>query len=375
MIRSAFASDAHAHAPQAPSCRDFARLLAICAIAIVSAGAALAQPLTVLVHDSFAIGEDVIAAFTQDTGIEVDILPAGDAGAVVNRAILTRDNPIADVLFGVDNSLLGRAADAELFRPYRSPALDRVPERLVFDPQHRVTPVDVGYVTFNLDVDWFQQSDVPVPMDLPDLTDPQWLGLTVVTDPTASSPGLAFLLATIARFGEGGSYDWLDFWADLRDNGVLVTSGWNDAYYGAFTRYGGDRPVALSYATSPAAEVIFAEEALDDAPTSSLLCEACVWRQIEAVGILTGTDQVDDAQAFVDFMLSDAFQSEVASNMFVYPVVPDVELPEEFARFAPVPSEEQVASLPTQQIFERQQHWLEQWSQVVQQGRAPADVR
>ena len=338
-------------------------------------GSAVAQPLRVLVHDSFAIGEDVIAGFTERTGIEVEILPAGDAGAVVNRAILTRDRPIADLLYGVDNSLLGRAVDAGIFLPYESPLLAGVPDDLVFDPEHRVTPVDVGYVSFNLDDGWFSRTSVDPPTDITDLATAPYEGLTVVTDPTASSPGLAFMLATIARFGEGGGYDWLDFWADLRDNDLMVVSGWNDAYYAAFTRYGGDRPIVLSYATSPAAEVIFAEEPRDEAPTSNLFCTACVWRQVEAVGILDGTDQPEEAQEFVDFMLSDAFQADIAPNMFVYPAVRGVDVPQEFARFASVPSEEQVATLSTETIFENQGRWLEQWTQVVQQGRAPADVR
>ena len=336
---------------------------------------AAAQPLTLLVHDSFSISENVLATFTERTGIEVEVLPAGDAGAVVNRAILTRQNPIADLLYGVDNSLLGRAGDADLFVPYESPRLTSVPDRFLFDPQHRVTPVDVGYVNFNWDRAWFEGADVAPPTDLRDLATDAYEGLTVVTDPSSSSPGLAFMLTTIARFGEGGDYDWLDYWADLRDRDVLVTSGWSDAYYGAFTRYGGDRPIVLSYATSPAAEVIFAEEPLDEAPTANLFCERCVWRQIEAVGILAGTDRTEDAQALIDFMLSETFQADIPLNMFVYPVVEGVELPEAFERFAAVPSEAQVATLSPSRIFERQQTWLEQWTAVVQQGRNPASVR
>lgn len=343
--------------------------------ALVLAGIAAAQPLTVLVHDSFSIGEDTIAAFTERTGVDVQILPAGDAGAVVNRAILTRQNPIADLLYGVDNSLVGRAFDAGLFVPYRSPELANVPDQLVFDPDHRVTPVDVGYVNFNWDKAYFADLGLAPPTDIVELTGEAYRGLTVVTDPASSSPGLAFMHATIAKFGEGGEYDWLDYWEDLRSNDLLVTNGWSDAYYSAFTRYGGDRPIVLSYATSPAAEVIFADEKLDDAPTGNLFCERCVWRQIEAVGILDGTDRLDDAQAFIDFMLSETFQADIPLNMFVYPAVAGVALPAEFERFATIPSEAQVATLSSQAIFENQQRWLEQWVQVVQQGRTADAVR
>lgn len=352
-----------------------ARALIGCFATIALSGVALAQPLTVLVHDSFSIGEDTLAAFTERTGIEVQILPAGDAGAVVNRAILTKQNPLADLLYGVDNSLIGRAADAELFVPYRSPELAQVPDRFVFDPEHRVTPVDVGYVNFNWDKAFFADREIMPPSDLTDLADEAYRGLTVVSDPSSSSPGLAFMHTTIAAFGEGGDYDWLDYWEDLRDNDLLITSGWSDAYYSAFSRYGGDRPIVLSYATSPAAEVIFADEELDEAPTANLFCEACVWRQIEAVGILSGTDRLEDAQAFVDFMLSETFQADIPLNMFVYPAVRDVALPSEFEKFAPTPSEAQIATLPTQAMFENQQRWLGQWTQVVQQGRDAEDVR
>lgn len=352
--------------------------LAACALLLagILAPSARAQgPLTVLVHDSFAIDEAVLEQFTQHTGIEVEILPAGDAGAVVNRAILTRDNPIGDVLYGVDDSLLARALEAELFEPYRSPELDRVPARFRFDPEHRVTPVDVGYVNFNWDVAWFEQAEVDPPADIVDLAEPAYRGLTAVTDPTSSSPGLAFMLATIARFGEDGAGDWLDFWADLRDNDLLVTQGWNDAYYGAFTRYGGDRPIVLSYATSPAAEVMFADEPLEEAPTANLFCRACVWQQIEGVGILAGTDRVGDAQAFIDFMLSTDFQQAIPPNMFVYPVIEEAAVPPEFEAFAAVPTEDEIATLDRERQAERQALWLEQWTQVVQQGRDPAQVR
>ena len=352
------------------------RLVLLAALVAVACPTwAAAQPLTLLVHDSFSISEDVIATFTDRTGIDVEVLPAGDAGSVVNRAILTRDNPIADLLFGVDNSLLGRAADANLFVPYESPRLASVPDRFVFDDRHRVTPVDVGYVNFNWDRAWFEEAGIAPPGDLRDLATEAYAGRTVVTDPSSSSPGLAFLLTTIARFGEGGDYDWLDYWADLRDRDLLVVSGWSDAYYGAFTRYGGDRPIVLSYATSPAAEVIFAEEPLDEAPTANLFCDRCVWRQIEAVGILAGSERTGDAQALIDFMLSETFQADIPLNMFVYPAVEGIALPDAFQRFAAVPTENQIARLSPDRIFERQQTWLEQWTAVVQQGRDPAAVR
>ncbi|UCH26373.1 MAG: thiamine ABC transporter substrate-binding protein [Trueperaceae bacterium] len=332
------------------------------------------RPLTVMTHDSFSVSTDVITAFTEETGIEVRFLAAGDAGEVVNRAILSKGRPLADLLYGIDNNLIARAIDQEIFEPYKSPLLSKVDPSYRFDPEGFVTPIDVGFVNFNLDKAYFEASALPLPQDITDLTLAAYRGLTVVENPASSSPGLAFMLATIARFGENRPYSWLDFWAELRDNELLVTDGWTEAYYTAFSLYGGDRPVVLSYASSPAAEVIFASEPLDSAPTSNLLCTKCVYQQIEAVGILAGTDRRQAAERFIDFMLDKRFQEDIPTNMFVYPVSLDAALPAEF-RFGALPSKEQVASLDPRAVENHQLRWLDEWTQVVLQGRDPDEIR
>ncbi|MCA9836961.1 MAG: thiamine ABC transporter substrate-binding protein [Trueperaceae bacterium] len=339
--------------------------------ALILMSAASAQTLTVLTHDSFAISEEVIAKFTQETGIEVEFIAGGDAGETLNRAILTKNNPIADVLYGVDNSLLARAKAADLFEPYESPVLDQVASRYQFDPEHSLTPTNVGYVNFNIDKAYFAEQGVTPPADLMDLTQAAYKGLTVVENPATSSPGLAFMLATIARFGETGDYTWLDYWAELRDNELMVVSGWNDAYYSAFSLYGGDRPIVLSYASSPAAEVMFAEAPLSEAPTANLFCETCVFEQIEGVGILKGSKHRQEAQAFIDFMLSEDFQADIAANMFVYPVREGTPLPEAFLDYSQIPSEEESASLEPSEIEGNLKTWLLDWTRVVEQGQAP----
>lgn len=332
--------------------------------------AAHAQTLTVLTHGSFSLSEEVVAAFTKETGVEVEFIEGGDAGETVNRAILTKNNPLADVLYGVDNSLIARAVGEGIFEPYRSPALEGVPDEYLFAGD-LVTPIDVGYVNFNYDKSFFAENEVAVPETLERLTEEAYRGLTVVQNPASSSPGLAFMLTTIAKFGDG----WLTYWADLRDNDVQITDGWEGAYYTSFTQYGGDRPIVLSYATSPAAEVVFAEEELDDAPTGNLFCEACVYRQIEAAGILAGTDNVEAAQRFIDFMLSEQVQEDIPLNMYVYPVVDNADLPDAFEQYARTPGAEQVAALPSQEIEANLSEWLDAWTQVVQQGREPGEVR
>lgn len=352
--------------------RTLARLGLLC-LALGAFGLAAAQQtLRVLTHDSFAVPDEVAAAFSEQTGIELEIIQAGDAGEMVNRAILTKERPLADVLYGIDNNLLGPALEAGIFEPYQSPALASVEARYRFDPEHFVTPVDVGFVNFNLDLAYFEAAGLEPPQEITELTEPRYRGLTVVPDPATSSPGLAFMLATIAKFGEEG---WLEYWAALRDNDLLVTSGWSDAYYNAFSRYGGDRPVVLSYASSPAAEVIFAEQPLEAAPTANLFCARCAYEQIEAAGILKGTDKPDAARAFIDFLLSPDFQAAIPESMFVYPVVEGTPLPETFDAYAQAPAPEARASLPSQAVADSLQGWLADWRAVVQQGRDPADLR
>ncbi|MGL4609870.1 MAG: thiamine ABC transporter substrate-binding protein [Trueperaceae bacterium] len=320
----------------------------------------VAQTLRVLTHDSFVVSEAIIKAFTEETGIELEFFPAGDAGEVVNRAILTKDNPLADVLYGIDNSLLARAMSENIFEPYQSPELANVADDFEFDTTHSVTPVNVGYINFNVDKAYFEENDLALPKDITDLTTEIYKGLTVVQNPATSSPGLGFMLATIARFGEESDYTWLDYWRELRDNEVMVSSGWSEAYNAAFTRYGGDRPIVLSYATSPSAEA---------GATVNLFCEQCAYEQIEAVGILKGTKDLEAAQTFIDFMLSESFQSDVPSNMFVYPVIENIKLPSDFEQFAVKPSPEQIARLASDSIEENVVRWLKEWTTVVEQGQ------
>jgi thiamine transport system substrate-binding protein len=348
------------------------RLAALTAALLI--GAALAQPLTVLVHDSFALSNDVFERFEADTGIAVRLLQGGDAGELINRSILARA-PLADVLFGVDNALLARALDAGLFEPYRSPGLAGVPVAFDFDASGHVTPIDVGYVVFNLDLDWFERAGLAPPDDLDDLITPAYRGLTTVQNPATSSPGLAFLLTTIDRYGEGEGNDWLAFWQALRDNDLLVTDSWTDAYYTAFSRYGGDRPIVLSYATSPAAEVLFADEELTSAPTANLLCPRCAFRQIEGAAILAGSERRAEAEAFIDFLLSPDVQADIPLTMFVYPALSSAPLPPAFLEFAATPAPSETATMTPERIADGQQGWLERWTQVVLQGREADRVR
>ncbi len=319
--------------------------------------------LVLMTHDSFAVSKEVIAEFEQREGVKVTVLPAGDAGTALNKAILSRDAPLADLLFGVDNTFLSLALEAAIFDPYQSPALAAIPERFRLDPTSQLVPVDYGYVSINYDKAYLKQKNLTPPTTLRDLTKPEWKSMLVVENPATSSPGLAFLLATVAEFGTEGSYTYLDYWRDLRANDVLVVEGWSDAYSTQFSGASGKgpRPLVVSYATSPAAEVYFSEGKLSEPPTGSLNIGSFL--QIEFIGILKGTKQRALAERFIDYMLSKRFQEDIPLQMFVYPVLPDAALPDVFTKFAPVP--DAPANVTPQQIGQNRENWIEAWTKVV----------
>jgi thiamine transport system substrate-binding protein len=337
------------------------------AVALASASAACSDSggddaVRVVAHESFALSEGVLDAFTAETGIEVEVLLGGDAGSVVNQAVITRDNPQGDVLFGIDTAFLTRGLDADLFEPYESPALDGVPAELQVDDEHRVTPIDVGDVCLNYDRSFFEADGAPpLPRSLADLTDPAYRDLLVVEDAAASSPGLVFLAGTVAEFGDDG---WEQYWSDLRANGVTVADDWTDAYYGRFSGGAtseGDKPLVVSYASSPPAEVVFSDPPVDEPPTGVI--EGTCVRQVEYAGVLAGADHPDAARAFIDYLLSDAVQADVPLSMFVFPAVEGTPLPEVFERFAARPADPVV--IDPYAFGETRDERIERWSELV----------
>jgi thiamine transport system substrate-binding protein len=299
--------------------------------------------------------------FEQESGLTLKVLQAGDAGEVVAKALLTAGNPQGDVLFGIDNNLLSRTLDGDLFESYESPGLETVDEQYVLDPEHRVTPVDHGEVCLNYDKAWFAAHDVSPPTTLDDLLKPAYKKLLVVENPATSTPGLAFMLATVAKYGDGST--WESYWRALRANAVQVVDGWEEAYNVRFSGSAGkgDRPIVVSYASSPPAEVIFAEPRPKDAPTA--VVEETCFRQVELAGVLRGAPNEDGARKLVDFMLGKRFQEAIPLSMFVFPVNRDAALPPEFERYAAVPPSP--LELSPAEIGANREQWVDTWTRIV----------
>lgn len=320
------------------------------------------RTLKVMTHDSFAISEEILLAFEQENNVKVQIIKSGDTGTALNKAILSKDNPLADVFYGVDNTFLSRALEEGIFETYASPLLAVIPAEFQLDEQKRALPVDYGDVCLNYDKAYFKQNQLSPPTTLDDLTRPEYKSLLVVQNPATSSPGLAFLLATIGNFGSTG---YLDFWKALVANDVLVVNDWETAYYTEFSGSSGKgpRPIVVSYNSSPAFEVIYASSPMAEPPTGAIVSDRSCFRQIEFVGILKGTSSRDLAEKWIDFMLSPAFQADMPLQMFVFPVNPNARLTEAFVKYLAVPKG--TALVAPQEIAANREKWLQAWTEAV----------
>lgn len=318
--------------------------------------------ITLVAYESFPTEGEIVEqldAFTAQTGIGVDILIAGDTGTMLAKAELTAGNPEGDVMWGIDNSFLSRALNADIFEPHVAAGLAAIPTEFTdLVPNGEATPVDFGDVCVNYDIGAFETIGIDPPTSFADLIAPEYKDLLVVQNPATSSPGLAFLLATIAEFGEDG---WQDYWTRLVDNGVAVVDGWTSAYYEQFSYAGGDRPLVVSYGSSPPVEVLFADTELDEAPTG--VSEDTCYRQIEFAGVLAGTDAPDEARQLVDFMITPEFQATLPLNVFVFPANSTVELDPAFTDFAVIPDTSRTVEPAA--IEANRSDWIDQWTDLV----------
>ncbi len=319
---------------------------------------------TLVTHDSWALPRKLVRSFEQQTGTDLDVVRSGDAGALTNKLVLTKENPLGDVAYGVDNTFASRAVDEGVFDPYTPAGLPPSADRYRLDSDDQtgdaadsLTPVDWGDVCVNVDDVWFDEHGLTPPQTLDDLLDPAYRDLLVTPGASTSSPGFAFLLATIGRYGEDG---WQDYWRRLLDNGARVVSGWSDAYEVDFTAGGGggDRPIVVSYNSSPP----FTIPEGDDRPTTSALLETC-FRQVEYAGVLRGSDNPAGAQAVVDWLTSRPVQEALPDSMYVFPVDSGAALPplwSQWAKPAPRP-----VTVDAADITARRSEWIRQWSDLV----------
>lgn len=296
-----------------------------------------ATKVTLVAHDSFAISDESITEFQEASGFELEIIRAGDAGSLTNRLVLTKDSPIADVVFGIDNTFRGIADENGII-------------------EGDLVEVDYSDVCFNYDRLWFEKRGMTPPYSWRDLTKPAFNSLTVVTNPLSSSPGLAFLATTVAAFGEPG---FEQYWKELRDNGVMVAAGWEEAYFTYFSGSSGngEYPIVLSYSSSPTAEIRG-----DGKSQTAALLEEC-FRQTEFVGTLSGAKNPEGAKALVEFLLSESFQNTMPGLMYVYPINEKAVIPSEWSEFGPAARSTIGEDLS---ISTHREKWQTKWSAIFE---------
>ncbi len=340
----------------------FAQIMIVISVLATACTAKPTEPqvLTVMTHDSFAISESIVSYFESENNVEIQFLEVGDTGTAVNKAALSKNNPLADVFYGVDNTFLSRALQEGIFESYQSPRLDEIDPIFLLDPSYQALPVDFGDVCLNYQKSYFEERDLAPPETLEDLLLPEYKGLLTVQNPATSSPGLAFLMTTIGYFGEE---DYLDYWEKLVENDVEIVNDWETAYYSAFSQAGGPDPIVVSYSSSPPFEVLFSEESLDEAPTAAVTGPGTCFRQIEFVGILKGTENRDLAEKWIDYMLSPAFQEDIPLNMYVFPVNNQAVLEETFQKYLQVP--EITADISPAMIADGRERWINNWTEAV----------
>jgi thiamine transport system substrate-binding protein len=294
------------------------------------------QPTTVRLaaHDSFVISDELINQFEQESGLDLEIIRLGDTGALTNQLVLTKNAPIADAFFGIDNTFLGQALENGIV-------------------EGEVSEIDYSDVCFNYDIGWFEKNNIQPPASWRDLGAEEYRGLTVIPNPRFSSPGLAFLATTHEGFET--SAEVFAYWRSVRDNDVKIAGSWEDAYFSDFTRYGGNRPIVLSYASSPSAEVAESGQA----GTAALLDEC--FRQVEYAGVIAKSANARGAQQLVEFLRSPSFQSSVPEAMYVYPSVVGTEIPQSWVDYAKPATSTVGEDLD---IAANRDKWLTDWSDV-----------
>ncbi|MFE7236000.1 thiamine ABC transporter substrate-binding protein [Streptomyces sp. NPDC002405] len=323
------------------------------------------RTVTLVSHNSWAVSKSVIADFEKSSGYKVKVLEDGDAGQAVNKAILTKDNPQGDVFFGVDNTLLSRALDNGLFQSYEPKGSDLIlPQYRVDEAKHRVTPIDTGDICVNYDKKYFADHKLTPPASFDDLVKPEYKNLLVTENAATSSPGLGFLLGTAAQYGDKG---WQDYWKKLKANGVKVVDGWEQAYNQEFSgsaggrKAKGDRPLVVSYASSPPAEVIYADPRPKTAPTG--VAQGTCFRQVEYAGLLANAGNTEGGKALLDFLITKKFQDDMPLNMFVYPVREGAQVPPEFAEYGPQAKNPE--TMAPAKIAANRDQWVKSWTSLV----------
>ncbi|MHA1198677.1 MAG: thiamine ABC transporter substrate-binding protein [Candidatus Heimdallarchaeaceae archaeon] len=338
-------------------------------------------------------GYDFISAYASYSGIptsEIRIVYMEDANSVLSKAILEKDDPTADVLIGLDNVMIHDAKEEGILQIYDSPTLVNISETLVtnLDPEKYLLPYDYGIIALWYDLNRINTSTNPELeyLTLDDILEYDLDKQLIVEDPTLSSPGLGFLLWTIAIYGDPEinfegvlGQNWRDWWSEAKSD-LRIASSWGDAFSIYYTPEE-DRPMMVSYGTSPAYDVCHPDYGVGEGnpppsaavvshenPTALQIIMKNAWLQIEGIGLVNNAPHTVEAKKFIDWFLDQELQDNIPLNNWMYPANLHANIPTCFADNSISPdSMTQLLNdiLTPDMIEDNLNDWLKDWEAEV----------
>lgn len=357
--------------------------MSILLLTITSPNAQSEDPLlTIYTYDSLLIdpGYDFIGNFSEHANIDperIELVYLSDAGEIISRATLEKENPQADVLIGIDNALIHQAREQNILKPYQSSQLSNLRDGLVDNlaPDNLLTPYDYGVISLWHDDTRF--SGFEGEFTLQTLLDDEFQKQLIIQDPRLSSPGLGFLLWSIAELGYSDSgelsSDWNEFWLDLNDN-TLLTNSWGDAINLFYTPEV-NRSIMVSYTSSPAYGACLYEDYTTSATLTNTNEQEKGWLQIEGLGLVNGATNEALAKQFIDWFVSEELQNQIYQNQWIYPAREGISIPECYLDSAISP--EEITSyndqIPTEDLELYVDDWIEEWENVWNQENSESN--
>lgn len=318
--------------------------------------------------DPEAVKQIVFDDFGDEHDVDVELKIFSDSGPMIAALRAEKNNPIADIVIGIDNIACLSVLDEGLLIPYDSPMLDNIDQSLIdgLDSENRLIPFDYGVLALVYNSTRMPTAQFPSleSIELSDLTDDAIANRLVIENPETSSPGQAFLLWQIGIYQEVLDQDWKTFWNQIKDE-VMITDGWSEAWDMAFGDTSNDIDMMVSYGTDGAYNSHYGW-GTNDAQVSHEDGQEWTWFQIEGIGIVEGTDNLKTAKEFIDHFLDETVQSLIPLNQWMYPANNEATLPDCYDDAIDPTTVNAVNDLfTTEELEQNLETWLLEWKNIM----------
>ena len=327
--------------------------------------------LTIVTYDVYGLTQEMLDNFENETGYEITMLKLDDSGSVLDHLLQHKNNQVADLAIGLDNTYLPVAEDHNVLWKHglELPNLSsQISESHLTD---FAAPFDHGYICLNYDKSVIDGENYTIPTSLWDLTSEEFNGKVAIPSPETSSPGRAFMSATTYYFDmdEDNTTDWTDWWKEMSANDVIITSGWSEAYeihysggYGQWEDgHIGDAHFVVSYCHSPGVEAHFGGNYTISA---TLNLDNLAFHQIEYASIVEGAN-LAAANAFIEYLLSEEINSEMPVQNYMYSILENSSLPEDTGYKYNSVIPDKPAIIDQQSIIDNMDEWLSMWNSAM----------